>query len=212
MEISAHALLILFLLNTYVRHWYSEIMAIIHLRPKAATTSLFFLSHHVHLLNKHRTASKLKNNILRLSSLQCDFDQTIGLDKTSLFELLSLNSTRDYFKYLRSFTRKRLLNQMQLKDKKANTFWKDTKATNFLKKANLMNDYFYSVFLPRWSSALYAHDNPSILLNMHQISVVQVETSLASASTTCLTNDNLPTFVHSNCSNTIAPLVVQLFC
>ena len=149
MEISAHALLILFLLKTYVRHWYSEIMAIIHLRPKAATTSLFFLSHNVHLLNKHRTASKLKNNILRLSSLQCDFDQSIGLDKTCLFELLSLNSTRDYFKYLRSFTRKRLPNQMQWKDKKATTFWKDTKATNFSKKANLMNDYFCSVFLPR---------------------------------------------------------------
>ena len=56
----------------------------------------------------------------------------------------------------------------------------------------------------------YAHGNPSILLNVFQINV-QIETSIASASTTCLTNDNLPTFVLSNCNNTIAPLVVQLF-
>ena len=46
---------------------------------------------------------------------------------------------------------------------------------------------------------------------MFHISAVQVETSFASASTTCLTNDNLPTFVLSNCSNIIAPFVVQLF-
>ena len=162
----------------------------------------FYSSHTVHLLNKHRTASRLNNNNLRLSSLQYDIDQSIELDKTSLFESLSPNSTRDCFKYLRSLTRKRLLNQMH---------WKDKKATNSFELANLMNDYFCSVFLPRSNSALFAHDNPSILLTMLQISDVQVETSLDSASTTGLTNDNLPTFVLSNRSNIIAPLVVQLF-
>ena len=35
-------------------------------------------------------------------------------------------------------------------------------ATSSLEIANLMNDYFCSVFLPRWNYALYAHDNPSI--------------------------------------------------
>ena len=46
---------------------------------------------------------------------------------------------------------------------------------------------------------------------MLQISVGQGEPSFASASTTYLTNDNHPTFVLNNCSNIIAPLVVQLF-
>ena len=89
--------------------------------------------------------------------------------------------------------------------------WIDKKTRISLKIANLMNDYFCSVFLTRWNSALYAHDNPSILLIVLHVKVVQVETSRASASTTCLTYDNLPTIVLSNCSNIIAPLVVQLF-
>ena len=140
----------------------------------------FYSSHTVHHLNKYRTASRPNNNNLRLSKLQYDIDQSFELDKTCLFESLSPNSTRDCFKYLRSFTRKLLPIQMH---------WKDKKATNSLEIANLMFDYFCSLFLPRWNSALYAHENPSLLLNRLQISVVQVETSLASASTTCLTND-----------------------
>ena len=68
---------------------------------------------------------------------------------------------------------------------------KDKKSTNSLDIANLRKEYFCSVFLQRCNSALYAHDNRLILLNVLQLNVVQVETSLASASTTCLTNDNL---------------------
>ena len=88
---------------------------------------------------------------------------------------------------------------------------KDKKSTNSLDIANLMKEYFCSVFLQRCNSALDAHDNPLILFNILQLSVVQVETSHASASITCLTNDNLATFVLSNCRKIIAPHVVQLF-
>ena len=104
-----------------VRDWYSEIMAVINFAcckktKRRQQLRYFYSSHTVHLLIKYRTASRLNNNNLRLSSLQYDIDQSIELDKTSLFESLSPTSTRDCFKYLRSFTRKRLPNQMHWKD------------------------------------------------------------------------------------------------
>ena len=144
-------------------------------RPKGGNNFLIFFrpTLFIFLIN----LEQLQDIIITIYvSLHCN---TILVNQLNSIKHASLNrspnSTRDCFKYLRSSIRKRLPSQMQ---------WKDKKATNSLGIANLMNDYFSSVFLSRWNSALYAHDNTSILLNMLLISVLQVETSLASASTT----------------------------
>ena len=81
-------------IEDYVRHWYSEIMALIIFacRKKAKRRQqlpYFFSSHTVHLLNKPRTASRHNNNNLRLSSLQYDIGQSVELDKTCFFESFS---------------------------------------------------------------------------------------------------------------------------
>ena len=193
--------------NDYVDSWYAQINHAI-LSSCAQKTKrrqqlpYYYSSHTVHLLNKHHSISKRTANTNHLASIQQDLNNSIELDKTCLLESLRPNSTRDCFKYLRSFTRRKLPNQMH---------WMNRKASTSIEIAILLNDYFCSVFLEKHEIQILQPEKPTIFLSDLHVNLKKVEKALKFAKTSCITNDRLPTFILNYCSELISPLVVQLF-
>ena len=112
--------------NDYVDSWYAQInhailLSCAHKTKRRQQLPYYYSSHTVHLLNKHHSISKRTANTNHLASIQQDLNNLIELDKTCLLESLRPNSTRDCFKYLRSFTKRKLPNQMHWMNRKAST-------------------------------------------------------------------------------------------
>ena len=193
--------------NDYVDSLYAQInhailLSCAHKTIRRQQLPYNYSLHTVYLLNKHHSISKRTANTNPFASIQQDLNNSIELDKTCLLESLRPNSTRDCFKYLRSFTKRKLPNQMH---------WMNRKASISIEIAILLNDYFCSVFLEKHEIQILQPEKPTIFLSDLHVNIKKVEKALELAKTSCITNDRLPTFILNCCSELISPLVVQLF-
>ena len=144
--------------NDYVDSWYAQInhailLSCAHKTKRRQQLPYYYSSHTVHLLNKHHSISKRIANTNHLASIQQDLNNSIELDKTCLLESLRPNSTRDCFKYLRSFTKRKLPNQM---------YWMIRKASTSIEIAILLNDHFCSVFVEKHEIQILQPEKPTI--------------------------------------------------
>ena len=144
--------------NDYVDSWYAQInhaifLSCAHKTKRRQQLPYYYSSHTVHLLNKHHSISKRTANTNHLASIQQDLNNSIEVDKTCLLESLRPNSTRDCFKYPRSFTKRKLPDQMH---------WMNRKASTSIEIAIILNDYFCSVFLEKHEIQILQPEKPTI--------------------------------------------------
>ena len=104
---------------------------------------------------------------------------------TCMFQSLTPTSTRERFKYLRSFKENKYPSKLH---------WISQHAANNHDIADLFNRYFSSVYSSAKQITFKETANPNILLSAIQLSVTSIEYELSVCKPTFTSNDPLPFF------------------
>ena len=126
--------------------------------PKWFTKELRHQLKCLHTLRRTYKCSPSDRNATRLSQAEESFQSNAATAKstyeTDLITNFATNSNPNIYRHIRSFTKSATI--------PPTVYFNDTSASSNTSRANLFNQYFYSVFIPPSLSAEYTNTTPGI--------------------------------------------------
>ena len=168
-------------------------------RKKRVETPFYYSSFTMHLLNCRNTAIRSLRmhwdirTVEKIQQLDRDIDCSIDADKATLLCTISGGHPSRCFKFLRTLSK---ANNIPSK-----LVWNTVSATCSLSKANLLNDYFISVYKPpSVSDTVTSCSQPDICLRDVPLSISCIESMLDNVDdSTAFGCDYIPGFVLRQC-------------
>ena len=160
----------------------------------------------MHYLNKLESARGRRASVSAQLKIEKEVSDFIELDKACFLDSCKHFTTNGAFKILKRLNGRNTLPKEM--------FWRDSHTSTNTEKANLLNNYFQSVFIESTCSAgtLPQMANPVAVLSEVTFSVNQITKLLEIVpSSTNVACNGIPSFVWNSCPSTLSGYVCSLF-